>query len=135
MVDPALVKEWIEKADEDCRFAEVNLREGRDFYPQICFHFQQAAEKYLKAVIVGYELEFRKTHDLGRLLEICMIKDPSFERIREDCEFLDGFYVDTRYPAHWPAHYTQEVGRKAREAARRVRELVTGVLADFLREK
>jgi hypothetical protein len=25
MVDPAVVREWIEKADEDFRFAEVNL--------------------------------------------------------------------------------------------------------------
>ncbi len=26
MVDPAVVREWIEKADEDYRFAEANLR-------------------------------------------------------------------------------------------------------------
>ncbi|HAS53379.1 MAG TPA: hypothetical protein DCS42_04195 [Nitrospiraceae bacterium] len=47
MVDPVIVKEWIAKADEDFRFAEVNLREERDFFPHICFHFQQAAEKFL----------------------------------------------------------------------------------------
>jgi hypothetical protein len=51
MVDPVIVKEWIAKAEEDYRFAEVNLREERDFFPQICFHFQQAAEKFLKAFI------------------------------------------------------------------------------------
>lgn len=42
-----IVKEWIKKADEDFDFAEVVL-EHKAFYPQICFHFQQAAEKYLK---------------------------------------------------------------------------------------
>lgn len=63
MVDPAIVKEWIAKADEDYRFAEVNLRQERDFFPQICFHYQQAAEKFLKAFIVARDLEFRKTHE------------------------------------------------------------------------
>ncbi len=135
MVDPAIVKEWIAKADEDYRFAEVNLREERDFFPQICFHFQQAAEKFLKAFIAAYDLEFRKTHDLGRLLDICTGKDPSFERIRADCEFLDGFYVDTRYPAHWPAHYTREEGQKAHAAAMRVSEFVAGVLKVVLAGK
>uniref|UniRef100_A0A831XLR9 HEPN domain-containing protein n=1 Tax=Geobacter metallireducens TaxID=28232 RepID=A0A831XLR9_GEOME len=37
------------KADDDFRFAEANLREGSEFFAQICFHFQQAAEKFLKA--------------------------------------------------------------------------------------
>lgn len=43
MADPAIVKEWLEKADEDFLFAETNLRGGSGFYAQICFHFQQAA--------------------------------------------------------------------------------------------
>lgn len=49
MADPAVVREWLHKADEDFRFAEANLREESEFYAQLCFHFQQAAEKYLKA--------------------------------------------------------------------------------------
>lgn len=40
MADSAIVKEWLEKADEDFRFAETNLRSGSEFFPQICFHFQ-----------------------------------------------------------------------------------------------
>jgi ribosome-associated protein YbcJ (S4-like RNA binding protein) len=52
MADPSIVREWLDKADEDFRFAEANLREGSEFYAQICFHFQQAAEKYLKAFII-----------------------------------------------------------------------------------
>jgi HEPN domain-containing protein len=56
MVDSAIVREWLDKADGDFSFAQINLEEGKLFFAQICFHFQQAAEKYLKAYIVAHEL-------------------------------------------------------------------------------
>jgi hypothetical protein len=40
------------------------------------------------------------------LVKICLSKDPSFERIRDDCEFLNTFYIDTRYPVHWPTNFS-----------------------------
>ncbi len=49
MVNNEIIKEWISKADEDFEFALSNLKEGKTFFSQICFHFQQAAEKYLKS--------------------------------------------------------------------------------------
>jgi HEPN domain-containing protein len=128
MGDPAIVREWFSKADEDFRFAEVNLMEGRNFFPQICFHFQQAAEKYLKSFIIAHELQFRKVHDLEQLLDACLQIEKRFEDIREDCSFLDGFYVDTRYPVHWPAHYTRNEAEKAHDAAMRIRVLVMKLL-------
>jgi HEPN domain-containing protein len=60
MVDPKVVNEWITKADEDFEFARINLEEHKPFFSQICFHFHQAAEKYLKAYIVANDLEFKK---------------------------------------------------------------------------
>jgi HEPN domain-containing protein len=128
MVDPAIAREWFSKADEDFRFAEVNLMEGRNFFPQICFHFQQAAEKYLKSFIIARELKFSKVHDLEQLLDACLQIEKQFENIKEDCSFLDGFYVDTRYPVHWPVHYTQKEAEKAHDAAIRIRELVMKLL-------
>jgi HEPN domain-containing protein len=76
MADPLLVQEWLTKAEEDFLFAEANLEEGRNFFPQICFHYQQAAEKYLKAFIVAKEIEFKKIHDLGLLLKMVVRIDP-----------------------------------------------------------
>ena len=98
MVDAEIVREWISKADEDFEFALSTLREGKTSYSQICSHFQQASEKYLRSFIIARELEFRKIHDLPLLLKISSSKDPSLEEIREDCEYLNPFYVDTRYP-------------------------------------
>jgi len=41
------------------------------------------------------------------LLNICKSKDPSLEELEADCEFLNAFYIDTRYPVHWPTHFSQ----------------------------
>jgi HEPN domain-containing protein len=124
MVDSSITREWTSKADEDFEFARINLDEGKNFHAQICFHFQQAAEKYLKAFIIAHDLEFRRIHDLGLLLKICSAKDPSFEGLKEDSEFLAAFYVDTRYPVQWPTKFSKEEALKALQASDRIRILV-----------
>jgi len=124
MGNTSIVEEWIEKADEDLEFALVNLQEGKPFIAQICFHFQQAAEKYLKGYIVAKDLEFRKTHDLPMLLNICISKNSAFETLSEDCEYLNTFYVESRYPVHWPTDFSQQEAQRSSEASRRIRSLV-----------
>lgn len=131
MADPKIVNEWLNKADEDFHFADANLKEGNNFYAQICFHFQQAAEKYLKAFIVAYDLEFEKIHNLVSLLKICSKKEPSLSSIFDECDFLSDFYIDTRYPVHWPTEYTKDKALKAKEAALKIAETVKGLLRDF----
>ena len=126
MVDDEIIREWMNKADEDFDFARINLEECKNFFTQICFHFQQAAEKYLKAYIVAHELEFRKIHELPLLLKICMSRDPSFGELREECEYLTAFYVDTRCPVHWPTNYSLQESRKALQATRRIKAFVKG---------
>ncbi|MBA4391895.1 MAG: hypothetical protein C0399_13305 [Syntrophus sp. (in: bacteria)] len=128
MVDQSIVKEWIAKGEEDYNFARVNLEEGRNFFAQICFHFQQAAEKYLKAFIVASDLEFRRVHDLGLLLKVCSTKDDSFEDLRETCEFLSAFYIEARYPVYWPTNFSREEAQKALQAAERIRVFIKGKL-------
>jgi len=128
MVDFEIVREWLVKADEDFEFARINLEEGKPFFAQICFHFQQAAEKYFKSYIIAHDLEFRKIHDLPLLLRICISNDPSFDQLREDCEYLTTFYVDTRYPVHWPTNFSHRETRKALESASRIRSLVRSKL-------
>jgi HEPN domain-containing protein len=71
MADIRIINEWLAKADDDFHFAAANLREGNEFFAQICFHFQQSAEKYLKAYIIAYGLTFNKVHDLVYLLKTC----------------------------------------------------------------
>lgn len=124
MVETAIVAEWLNKADEDFEFAKVNLEEGKSFFPQICFHFQQAAEKYIKAFIIAKEIEFKKVHDLGLLLKMAASRDASLEELKEDSEYLAAFYIETRYPVHWPTNFTRSEASRAHHAALRIQKAI-----------
>jgi HEPN domain-containing protein len=128
MVDVSIVQEWIDKADEDFEFALVNLQEGKPFIAQVCFHFQQAAEKYLKGYIVAKDLGFRKTHDLSMLLSICISQESTFEALSEECEYLNTFYVESRYPVHWPTDFSRAEAQKSSQAAEKIRSFVRNKL-------
>ena len=119
MADPQIISEWLKKANEDLEFA-ISVIEDSTFYAQICFHFHQAAEKYLKSLIIAYDLEFKKIHDLPVLLKLFLVKNPELKKLMNDCRLLNGFYIDTRYPVHWPTQYTKEEALKAKKAAEHI---------------
>lgn len=124
MADPAIVAEWLAKADEDFHFAASNLAEGSDYHAQICFHFQQAAEKYLKAFILSYNLPFEKVHDLVHLLRVCTKAVAAFGELKEECILLNTAYIETRYPVHWPTAYSNETSLSTQAATVRIAKLV-----------
>ena len=100
MADQKIVDQWLSKAEEDFGYASSSLEESLEFYAQICYHFHQAAEKYLKAYIIKYDLEFKRIHDLLELLDICSKHGTKLHDIKEACIFLNRFYISTRYPVH-----------------------------------
>ena len=119
---------WLKEAEKDFRYASWSLENAEeDFYSFILFHFQQAAEKYLKAFIVFKRLPFKKIHELPGLIKIIKTSDRSFVKIEKEAIFLNDFYVDTRYPVYWPTGYTKELAEKAKESAERI--------ANFVKEK
>lgn len=129
MADTALVNKWVEKAREDFEFAACSLEDEREFFAQICFHFHQAAEKYLKAYVVKFDLEFKKIHDLLELLDICEAHSPLLNTLREHCIFLNRFYISTRYPVHWESTFTRQDAVQAMQAARAIADTVTKTLS------
>lgn len=120
---PKIAKEWIQKADEDYGFASLGI-EYTDYFGQICFHFQQAAEKYLKAFIVVNKLDFRPVHNLLELLGTCKKADPYIKELEQACRFLNPFYIDTRYPVHWPTQYDKDTAVKAKQMTEKIRDWV-----------
>ena len=120
---PKPFEEWLDKAEEDFKFAEKNLQED-EFYPQICFHFHQAAEKYLKAAIIGNGLKFRPVHDLIEMISTLKETFSSATEIEEDCKFINPFYIETRYPVHWPTSYNKKTAELARDSAENIRKWV-----------
>lgn len=128
MAERKVIEEWLQKADEDLNFAK-SVIEDSPFYAQICFHFHQAAEKYLKAFIIAEDFEFQKIHDLLTLLKICAHSGPDLEALAADCKILNGFYIDTRYPVHWPTDYTKDKALQAQAAAEHIRDIIKSLLA------
>ena len=131
MGDPQLVREWCDKAEEDFGFAASVFKES-PYFAQICFHFHQAAEKYLKAHVIAYDLEFEKIHDLPILLRICIQQDPGLQIIFDDCKFLNRYYIEARYPVHWPTRYDKEETKKAKFAAEHIRDTIRDRLKSHL---
>ena len=67
-----LTLEWINKADGDFAIAGRELRVRKSpVYDAVCFHSQQCAEKYLKAILQENEREIPKIHNLIELLKLC----------------------------------------------------------------
>jgi HEPN domain-containing protein len=38
------------------------------------------------------------------------------------------FYIDTRYPVHWPTHYDKETATNAMKSAKKIRDWIKNVL-------
>lgn len=63
-----VVRQWIEKAENDLKNAEHTLTMGDDCpYDTVCFHAQQCVEKYIKALLSFLSINFPKSHDVGEL--------------------------------------------------------------------
>jgi len=63
-----LTGEWIAKAEEDFAVASREFaRLETPAYNTVCFHSQQATEKFLKAALQEAEIEIPRSHDLAFL--------------------------------------------------------------------
>ena len=93
------VAEWFKHAEMDFTTAEHLLTLHPHPLEIICFHCQQAAEKYLKGYLVFKDkVEPPKTHELVLLQIECMKSDGRFEEISRACEVLSRYSVQPRYP-------------------------------------
>jgi HEPN domain-containing protein len=43
-------------------------------------------------------------------------------------EWFPPFYIDTRYPVHWPTHYDGETAVNAMKAAKKIRDWIKTTL-------
>jgi len=122
-----LVQQWLAKATEDLTVARHLLSEGLGCLGAIGFHAQQAAEKYLKALLVAHQIEFPKTHDLGELLDLVASCDDTLAQSLQDIAALNPYGVDFRYPGDAP-QLTPEDARHAVELATRTQDTVLAVI-------
>ena len=96
-----LVSKWIKKAEDDLLTVERELSFEDPVTQTICFHCQQAAEKYLKAFLVYHQIYFPKTHKITELLQLCAAIDSAFIDQLQDADNLTDYAVEIRYPDIW----------------------------------
>jgi HEPN domain-containing protein len=90
---------WFKKARNDLKTGKDEFATDNPATDTICFHMQQAVEKYLKGYLVYYGLEAEKTHNISRILEKCISHDSSFSvLIDAGIEILTPYGTVIRYP-------------------------------------
>lgn len=93
---------WAQKAEEDFILAQSALRRKKPLVTGACFHAQQCAEKYLKALLVSKSADFPKTHDLLMLSNLCSNAGVFVEVDTKLLSILTDYAVRTRYPGEEP---------------------------------
>lgn len=125
------VQQWLNKAETDLASAEILAAGELHDHFTCAFHCQQATEKLLKAYLVRHQIEFRKTHDLGQLLELASQAEPALQEELASCEWLTPFGVEFRYPGEYP-EVDQTTAQNALAEAERVRQVVMEHLKSYL---
>jgi len=92
------VAEWIKIADDDFDSAQILNQSFRKHHEIICYHCAQAVEKYLKGYLEYKDIVPENTHNLTYLNSICTDQDNSFINIKTECDFLNKFANNIRYP-------------------------------------
>jgi HEPN domain-containing protein len=118
-----IARQWIRLGEHDFREAQRGLAELEDpAYEIICFHAQQAAEKYLKAFLCSKKIKVPNTHDLVNLARLLPKESPLNDMI-DDLAHLTPYAVSSRYPGV-DIPETRADADFAIRVARRVREVV-----------
>ena len=120
-----LAMRWFKKAENDLLNVRNNLDAERYSTDTVCFHCQQAAEKYLKGFLAWHQIPFAKTHDLAALLQ--QLKDLVGEEanhLLSSILLLDDYSVSIRYPQEYESEPDEEEVREALQAAMTVRAWV-----------
>ena len=92
---------WFTQAKDELKDAD-DLRKGGRFYLAL-FHFQQAAEKVLKAFLYlkVKSVEVFYTHSIDELCKRAVEIDGDFRAVMS-AKKLDRYYIPTRYPNGLP---------------------------------
>ncbi len=123
-----ITAEWVAKAEGDFATMEREMRARKNpNYDGVCFHAQQCAEKYLKALATELDLPFLRTHDLVALLEPLLSVYPLWEAYRSDLAYLSGFAVSFRYPGESADRESAADARRRCRVFRRAARAVLGL--------
>ena len=113
-----LINSWIDKAEKDLLTAEHEMTFADRVTESICFHCQQAVEKYLKAYLIHFNISYPKTHEIGELITRCETKDHKIKKFKEEADILTDYAVEIRYPDDWYEPTSEETEQAIKIAKR-----------------
>lgn len=92
----AYLKGWLQKANSDIKVIqnEFSLPEEKIVTDAVCFHAQQAVEKFLKSFLISKNTELSKSHNINLLLSKCILLDIEFNIL--ELGNLNYYSVDVR---------------------------------------
>jgi HEPN domain-containing protein len=114
--------EWMKYAEDDLESAIILNNQHKKSLNIICYHCQQAAEKYLKGFLVFNSIMFEKTHDLLKILSLCQITSESASELVKDCIILNPYSIITRYPSE--LELTEKDALSAIDSVIRIKQFV-----------
>ncbi len=117
---------WVQRAEHDLLNIENNFAAARVPWDTVCFHAQQCAEKYLKALLISNGVSAPKSHDLRLLIQRIPPTVPLNLNLGRVL-LLNRYTIEGRYPGDWEP-LDRPVGMEAVEIARSVREAVRALL-------
>jgi HEPN domain-containing protein len=92
-------KIWLDRAKSSLIISKTRTDENV-FYEDLCFQAQQAVEKALKSLLIFYNIDPEKTHNL-----VSLIRELSqYTELPEDFNeavILNDYAVQTRYPGDY----------------------------------
>jgi HEPN domain-containing protein len=119
MKNKDLMAKWLERAKDNLSMAKVGKISNEIPHEVLCFNTQQAVEMALKAVHIGYNLNFPKTHDIKHLADLLQNENVNIPIEVIDAEILNRYAVETRYPGFYDP-LTEEDYKEAVELAENV---------------
>jgi len=104
-LDPVLIadtRDWLMKARNDLRGAQLDRAADPPLLEDVLFHCQQTVEKAFEAFLTYHQRPFRKTHNLEELGEACIVVDPTLKQSVDEAVPLTEYAWAFRYPGSPP---------------------------------
>jgi HEPN domain-containing protein len=97
----ASTREWIKKAESDWLLAVSLMRRRKPpVRDQVCFHFQQSAEKYVKARMEEAGIRIPKIHQIEQLIQLVLSIEPLWAALIPAAIRISDYAVRIRYPGN-----------------------------------
>ena len=119
------MSEWLRFARDDLQVAKQLLSLEPRKIEIICYHCQQSAEKYLKALLAKSDASIPRTHELLVLLDLASPSRPVLRSLAPMLARLQPYAVAARYPFEIdiPAGFEAKVIAAAEAVASCIEEL------------